>query len=60
MKLFFVPYLTDAGGPPGYMSIQFHTKMARSNYLYKLLVDGLIIGAALLFTDGDRLTIKCI
>lgn len=57
MKLSLVPYLTDAGGPPGYMSIQFHTKMARSNYLYKLLVDGLIIGVALLFTDGDRLTI---
>lgn len=44
-------------GPPGYMSIQFHTKMARSNHLYKLLVDGLIIGAAILFSDGDRLDI---
>ncbi len=45
------------GGPPGYKSIPFHTKMARSNHLYKLLEDGLIIGAAILFTDGDRLTI---
>ncbi len=45
------------GGPPGYMSVQFHTKMARSNHLYKLLVDGLIVGAAILFMDGDRLNI---
>lgn len=44
-------------GPPGYMSIQFHTKMARSNHLYKLMVDGLIIGAAILFWDGERLDI---
>lgn len=44
-------------GPSGYMSVPFHTKMARSNHLYKLLDDGLIIGAAILFADGDRLTI---
>lgn len=45
------------GGPPGYMSLQFHTKMARANHLYKLLADGLIIGAAILFVDGNRLNI---
>lgn len=45
------------GGPPGYMSIQFHTKMARLNHLYKLLVDGYIIGGAILFTDGEKLNI---
>ncbi|MCI9420783.1 MAG: GNAT family N-acetyltransferase [Eubacterium sp.] len=45
------------GGPPGYKSIQFHTKMARSHHLYKLLADGLIIGAAILFVEGDSLTI---
>lgn len=45
------------GGPPGYMSIQFHTKMARSNHLYKLLVDGHIIGGAILFIDGEKLNI---
>ena len=43
------------GGPPGYMSVQFHTKMARTNHLYKLLLDGLIIGAAILFVDGEKL-----
>ena len=45
------------GGPPGYMSIQFHTKMARLNHLYKLIMDGLIIGAAILFLDGEKLNI---
>ena len=27
---------SSAGGPPGYMSVPFYTKMARSNHLYKL------------------------
>ena len=45
------------GGPPGYMSIQFHTKMARLDHLYKLLVDGHIIGGAILFIDGEKLNI---
>lgn len=39
------------------MSVQFHTKMAKLNHLYKLSVDGLIIGAAILFIDGDKLNI---
>ena len=26
-------------GPPGYMSVPFHTKMARTNCLYKLTLD---------------------
>ena len=46
------------GGPPGYMSVQFHTKMARTNHLYKLLLDGLIIGAAILFADGENLLVQ--
>ncbi len=44
-------------GPPGYRSVSFHTKMARTNHLYKLSVDGLIAGGALLFADGLRLNI---
>lgn len=47
----------DKGGPSGYMSVKFHTKIARSNHLYKLIADGFIIGGAILFIDGDRLTI---
>ena len=25
-------------GPPGYMSVNFHTKTARANHLYKLIL----------------------
>ena len=44
-------------GPPGYMSVNFHIKMARANHLYKLSVDGLIVGGAILFADGLQLNI---
>ena len=46
-----------AGGPPGYMSLKYHIKMARSGHLFKLTEDGLIIGGAILFPDGDALNI---
>ena len=29
----------SASGPPGYMSVSFHTKMARQGHLYKLTED---------------------
>lgn len=47
----------SAGGPPGYMSLKYHMKMARSNHLYKLTENGLIVGGAILFPDGDTLNI---
>ena len=48
----------SAGGPPGYMSLKYHMKMARSNHLYKLVDhNGLIAGGAILFLDGDTLNI---
>ena len=47
----------SAGGPPGYTSLKFHMKMARSNRLYKLVDNGLIVGGAILFPDGDTLNI---
>ena len=47
----------SAGGPPGYMSVPYHTKMARSNHLYKLTDDGLIVGGAILFPDKDKLNV---
>ena len=46
-----------AGGPPGYMSLKYHMKMARSSHLFKLTENGLIIGGAILFTNGDTLNI---
>ena len=48
---------TSAGGPPGYMSVPFHMKMARTGHLYKLTENGLIIGGAVLFRDGDELNV---
>ena len=48
----------SAGGPPGYMSLKFHMKMARSNHLYKLVDNGLIAGGAILFPEGDTLNIS--
>ena len=45
------------GGPPGYMSVPFHTKMARQGHLYKLTDEGLIVGGAILFLKEDVLNI---
>ena len=47
-----------AEGPPGYMSLKYHMKMARSGHLFKLTENGLIIGGAILFRDGDTLNIS--
>lgn len=47
----------SAGGPPGYMSLKYHMKMARSGHLFKLTENGLIIGGAILFLKGDTLNI---
>lgn len=44
-------------GPPGYMSVPYHTKMARNNCLYKLTDNGLIVGGAILFLDKDKLNV---
>ena len=46
-----------AGGPPGYATLSFHTKMARMNCLYKLVDDYKIVGGALLFLKDDVLNI---
>jgi ribosomal protein S18 acetylase RimI-like enzyme len=46
-----------AGGPPGYNSLSFYTKMARMNNLYKLVDDYKIVGGALLFLKDDILNV---
>ena len=48
----------SAGGPPGYMSVPFHTKMARQGHLYKLTGDRLIVGGAVLFLKDDILNVS--
>ncbi len=45
------------GGPPGYMSLPFHTKMVRQGHLYKLTDEGLIVGGAVLFLKNDVLNV---
>ena len=46
------------GGPPGYRSVSFHVKMARMNHLFKLADEnGVILGGAILFRQGDTLNI---
>ena len=45
------------GGPPGYMSLSYHIKMARMNHLFKLTENGLIVGGAVLFPEKDMLNI---
>ena len=46
------------GGPPGYNSLPFHTKMARMNCLYKLVdAAGLIVGGAVLFVKDKEMNV---
>lgn len=48
---------SSVGGPPGYNSLSFYTKMARMNCLYKLVDDYKIVGGALLFLKADELNV---
>ncbi len=45
------------GGPPGYMSLPFHTEMARQGHLYKLTDEGRIVGGAILFLENGVLNV---
>lgn len=46
------------GGPPGYKSLQFYTKMARMNCLYKLTDDdGITVGGAVLFVKDKEMNV---
>ena len=46
------------GGPPGYQSVPFHLKMARTDHLFKLVDEsGVILGGAILFRQGDTLNV---
>ena len=48
----------SSGGPPGYQSVTFHVRMARMNHLFKLVDEnGVILGGAILFRQGDKLNI---
>ena len=48
----------SSGGPPGYQSVSYHVRMARMNHLFKLADgNGVILGGAILFRQGDTLNI---
>lgn len=47
----------NAGGPPDYKSLSFHTRMAKINCLYKLVDDGKIVGGAIVFLQGNELNV---
>ena len=48
----------SSSGPPGYQSVPFHIRMARTNHLFKLADgNGVILGGAILFRQGDTLNI---
>jgi ribosomal protein S18 acetylase RimI-like enzyme len=49
---------SSKGGPPGYMSVPFHTKMARMKHLYKLTDNELVVGGAILSLKDDVLNIE--
>ena len=49
---------SDLCGPLGYKSLQFYTKMARMNCLYKLIDDdGLTVGGAVLFVKDNEMNV---
>ena len=50
--------VASSGGPPGYQSVSFHVRMARMNHLFKMVNEnGVILGGAILFRQGDTLNI---
>ena len=47
----------DAGGPPGYDSVPWHIQMKNEGHLLQAVVDGEIVGGAILFVDDDGETL---
>ena len=47
----------EAGGPPDYDSIPWHIQMLNEGHLLQAVMDGEIIGGAILFVDKDGETL---
>ena len=47
----------EAGGPPGYDSVPWHIQMQNEGHLLQAVVDGEIVGGAVLFADEDGETL---
>ena len=48
---------SKAGGPPDYDSIPWHIQMKNEGHLLQVVVDGEIVGGAILFVNKDRKTL---
>ena len=48
---------SEAGGPPGYDSIPWHIQMLNEGHLLQAVMDGEIVGGAILFVDKDGETL---
>ena len=48
---------TQAGGPPDYDSIPWHIQMKNEGHLLQAVIDGEIVGGAILFVDNDGETL---
>ncbi|MBR6499442.1 MAG: GNAT family N-acetyltransferase [Clostridia bacterium] len=48
---------SEAGGPPDYDSIPWHIQMKNEGHLLQAVIDGEIVGGAILFVDKDGETL---
>ena len=48
---------SEAGGPPDYDSIPWHIQMKNEGHLLQAVIDGEIVGGAVLFVDKDGETL---
>ena len=48
---------SEAGGPPDYDSIAWHIQMRNEGHLLQAVIDGEIVGGAILFVDKDGETL---
>ena len=48
---------SDTGGPPGYDSIPWHIQMKNEGHLLQAVMDGEIVGGAILFVEKDGETL---
>ena len=47
----------EAGGPPDYDSVPWHIQMKNEGHLLQAVIDGEIVGGAILFLQGDVLNV---
>ena len=49
--------VSEAGGPPDYDSVLWHIQMKKEGHLLQAVIDGEIVGGAILFLDKDGETL---